>query len=707
MSRRRLLPALIVTVVTLAGPPTAGAATSIELSGGELKVIGDASRNDIEVRRVSDGYLVEDSLERLTIATGSPCFFTSSATPPHQAKCVRASELAVRVEGRPAADDIEIVGGTRGAVLDGQDGFDLLVGGPGPDTLRGGEGADDLFGEVGDDLLDGEAGPDELRGGDGEDTVSYGARDRPVSVTLTAGPADDGNATDSSPFGSRDAILFVENAIGGNGDDVLVGSDANSVLAGRGGNDTLIGEFGDDVLNGGPGADVIGGGNGVDLAFYGDRSAPVNVSLDGQPNDGNPAQDASGAGAARDRVQVDVESVLGGAAADILIGDDRGNVLQGGDGDDTIDGRAGRDDLDGGGGDDTLLGGSDADDVSGGPGQDGVSYAGRSEAVSVSLDGAADDGSAQDQFADKVDVENVTGTVFDDVLLGNASANFFDGQAGNDRLEGRAGRDTLKGSAGSDLLDGGDGVDTASYQGHPSVTVTLDGVANDGTPAGVPGAPAGGEADNALTENVTGGPLADTITGDAGSNELSGGDGDDTIRGAGGNDRVIGGAGLDVLLAEAGNDTVEANDGLTDRVDCGPDADAANLDLADRTGAFRGGGILPESAGCELQAIAPVGRLPNVSLAAERVAVDRRGRAHLTLRCPRRSHRRCAGTVRLQRLDGTDLGAGRFAIRRGGRATVLVRLRRPAGRGVARILARERDVDGRPKLTLARVRVGR
>jgi hypothetical protein len=61
--------------------------------------------------------------------------------------------------------------------------------------------------------------------------------------------------------------------------------------------------------------------------------------------------------------------------------------------------------------------------------------------------------------------------------------------------------------------------------------------------------------------------------------------------------------------------------------------------------------------------------------------------------------------MRLQRLDGTNLAAGSFTIPRGKRATVTARLRRAARRGPARILARERDIDGRPKLTLARVRL--
>jgi hypothetical protein len=260
----------------------------------------------------------------------------------------------------------------------------------------------------------------------------------------------------------------------------------------------------------------------------------------------------------------------------------------------------------------------------------------------------------------------------------------------DDRLAGRGGNDTLKGGFGTDVLEGGDGVDTATDEDHQqaAATVTLDGVANDGQPAGFNRQtlqPFDAENDNVLTENVTGGGGDDTVVGDDGPNALSGGGGEDAIRGAGDNNAIDGGEGLDALFGEAGSDLLLANDGLADQIDCGPDIDLAFADLADAGRVLRtGGNPLPDSAGCENQSLAPAGRLPNVALADELVRIDRRGRAHVALRCPRGSARRCDGTVRLQRLDGTDLGVGRFAVRKGGRATVTVRLRRAVRRGPAR-----------------------
>ena len=121
-------------------------------------------------------------------------------------------------------------------------------------------------------------------------------------------------------------------------------------------------------------------------------------------------------------------------------------------------------------------------------------------------------------------------------------------------VRGGPGNDTLR-ADGLSELDGGEGADvlqgdraSASYVSRTAgVTVTLDGVANDGVL---------GEHDNAATGSVVGGDGADALTGNAAGNEISGRagadflageDGDDTLRAAGGGiDRVEAGAGDDI-----------------------------------------------------------------------------------------------------------------------------------------------------------------
>ena len=104
----------------------------------------------------------------------------------------------------------------------------------------------------------------------------------------------------------------------------------------------------------------------------------------------------------------------------------------------------------------------------------------------------------------------------------------------------------------------------ASYASRAAtVTVTLDGVANDGAP--------GERRDNVLTGSVLGGGGADVLTGNGASNMLNGRGGDDLVTGAGGDDRLVGDAGANRLLAGPGDDRVEGS--REDTVKCGPGAD--------------------------------------------------------------------------------------------------------------------------------------
>jgi len=712
MKRGKLVPAVVV-LATLAVPTTASAATSVDLGGDALAVTGDAFRNDIEVRRVGDGYVIRDTAANLSIVAGPDCFFSD---PPREVTCRTDSEVEVTIEGRAAADELTVLGGTRRAILDGGDGTDRLVGGPGPDRLVGGPNGDTLRGANGNDVLIGEAGPDSLGGGSGIDTASYAERG-PNGVTITLPVdsfdvrADDGNNLDGPAPGLRDAILEdVENAIGSEGEDSILGNNARNSLQGRGNADVLSGRGGDDDLRGGRGPDVLNGNDGVDRAIYDDHAQPLVLSLDDAANDGNIAEDGilqspSDAGKV-DNIRADVEGVVGGDTDDVITGNLGPNRLDGGAGDDSLDGGAGNDDLHGGDGDETFLAELGADDVSGGPGRDLMTYEHRADPVAVSLDGVADDGATGAEHDNvRPDIETVTATREDDVLVGSEAGDRLDGAGGDDRLEGRGGDDSLQGGTSTDLVIGGDGVDVATYLPNQGpLVVTLDGVANDGNQGnelrGI--AP---EADNVQTEGVSGGASNDVLVGDAGPNRLDGGAGDDTLRGGGDRDIITGGPGIDSLLGEAGPDLLDANDGVRDQVSCGAGLDAVFLDLKDPD-PLRGGGFgLPESSACENQSIAPAGRLPNVAV-AKRVRIGG-GAARVKLRCPRASHVRCAGTVRLRRLDGTVLARGRFALRKGKRATLALRLRRPAGRGGAQVLARERDTDGRPKLTLARVRLVR
>jgi Ca2+-binding RTX toxin-like protein len=225
--------------------------------------------------------------------------------------------------------------------------------------------------------------------------------------------------------------------------------------------------------------------------------------------------------------------------------------------------------LNDGPGADSVMGGSGADTIypwegphpgdvyAGGDGTDLITYDGWFQhGVSVSLDGKANDGANCPATCENdnvlPDIERISGTRKDDILRGDGADNVIDGGiGGTDILAGGAGDDVLYAGPGKDAFEGGPGNDWASFGSEDRpVTVTLDGVANDG-PAG--------EHDNVEpdVENVAGGNGADHLTGDSDANILDGGPGDDVLNGGGGDDTLLPGRGTDEVAGGPGMDTVD------------------------------------------------------------------------------------------------------------------------------------------------------
>ena len=310
------------------------------------------------------------------------------------------------------------------------------------------------------------------------------------------------------------------------GDDIIDGFAGNDTLSGNAGNDTLRGGDGDDILVGGGGTDIIEGGAGVDTNSFEGIGSGVTASVA-----------ADGTGTA-DYGNIS-ESFTG---IENLTGTDNDDVL-------TATGAAANT-IFGGAGDDIIAGGGGTDILDGGEGNDTNSFVGIGADVTASLvDGTASYGMVNETF---VNFENLTGSVGDDNLTGDANANVLDGAEGDDTLIGGGGADTLiggegddvlVGGGGTDIIDGGAGIDTNSFEGIGlGVTAT---VAADGT-----GTADYGMVNETFTgiENLTGSDNDDVLiaTG-AAANTLLGGDGDDFISGGGGSDITDGGAGIDTV----------------------------------------------------------------------------------------------------------------------------------------------------------------
>jgi hypothetical protein len=152
--------------------------------------------------------------------------------------------------------------------------------------------------------------------------------------------------------------------------------------------------------------------------------------------------------------------------ADTLSGNAGDDNLTGYGGNDTLDGGPGANSLDDGAGNDVVIGGPQNDTWNAGPGTDTftpgagvdvVSYSGRTNGVTITLRGGADDGEAGEGDDAGVEAEDATGGAGNDVIVGNDLGVRLHGQAGNDSITGGAGEDRLEGEEGDDTIDSRDG----------------------------------------------------------------------------------------------------------------------------------------------------------------------------------------------------------------------------------------------------------
>ena len=263
---------------------------------------------------------------------------------------------------------------------------------------------------------------------------------------------------------------------------------------------------------------------------------------------------------------------------------ERANVLRGLSGQDALRGEAGDDVLRGGlnNAPRDLPGGTtkrSPDRLSGGPGDDlidggdvnlqepwqlalvdEVDYSTAATPVDVDLSAGTATGEGTDRL---VEIDDLVGSVHDDVLRGNDTSNEINGNAGNDLIEARAGDDEIEASPGDDTVDAGDGVDLMDYgRAHNGVTVDL-----------AAGTSTGQGNDTVVgAEDITGSLFGDQLAGDAGDNVIDAAFGNDVVHGRAGADRLFGDTGDDDLFGDEGADVLDGELG-DDSQDGGADAD--------------------------------------------------------------------------------------------------------------------------------------
>ncbi|MGE5546270.1 MAG: LamG-like jellyroll fold domain-containing protein [Solirubrobacterales bacterium] len=361
-------------------------------------------------------------------------------------------------------------------------------------TLNGTAASEIVFGTQGDDTLVSGGGADLMLGGAGNDVYSVSVANK-LALTI----ADSTGVDTINLAGGQDYLLsgisrvgddlVIKNTNGGqivikhqySGDGVeylsfdgkdgvnlstatsgsiIVGTAGDDLIVGTAAAETLVGNGGEDVFFGGGGADTFVGSNtrtswgsieGGTVAFLGTTDKLIaNLSADGI--------EALVSGTSGTVTQV---LANGATVTSTLI-----NITE-------IDGGSGADTFIGGQGHFYFSGGAGNDKIVGDPEWSGVTagYWNSPQGVKVNLtDGNLSLGgtnvakhSALDGFGSTdslVDVHNVEGSQFADIIQGGNDSNYLDGGAGKDTLIGGGGCDVLTvGINDYDVADGGEGYD--------------------------------------------------------------------------------------------------------------------------------------------------------------------------------------------------------------------------------------------------------
>ncbi|MFI7520212.1 hypothetical protein [Micromonospora globbae] len=445
------------------------------------------------------------------------------------------------------------------------------------DHVTVGHGANTVYGNGGDDVLgvradDRPSGSNLLVGGPGGDTINGGRGNDTIHTFDTTVPAgvDENGTGDAGLTNQVDTGSGQDVVHGSAGTDLVVSHSANGQtgrLYGYGADDVLIGGYGTDEVFGGPGDDHV-------IA---------------EPSEVGPAGDDDGYGRFREvvhtplptGVQSQTKLLVGGAGRDHVIGGDGGAVVFGDRhlpdetcGDATLaDGQPAPSDQ---GDRDLILGGAGVDRVAAGGGDDRADLGGGDDLACGQLgNDTLHLGAGADRAWGADGVDQLHGDGDDDLLFGNAGDDGLHGGDGVDTVEGNAGDDQLFGGPAGDVLYGGgrvagagDGQDRIYGEDGPDRIVGDNGSARVGDVGPYPLDLAGDEPGAGAGDVISGGPDddvaygglgGDRVDGDGGHDQLEGNNGADVVHGNAGRDEIVGGSSQE---AAAGTGRPDAGDQL-------------------------------------------------------------------------------------------------------------------------------------------------
>lgn len=364
----------------------------------------------------------------------------------------------------------------------------------------------------------------------GIDTLDLSGYSTRQNVSLNPGSINDVGTRGATETVAIALDTWIENVVGGSGNDTLKGNTEDNILIGGDGNDNLDGNSGNDtvVFDGlysdydivvendvctvsGVFTDTV-----TDVEYFQFDDITLDYAAlsgggqdDGLTQEGGDSRDTLHGTGGNDQLYGHdrndtlygyrgADRLYGGDNRDTLVGNRGDDILDGGRGNDLLLGGDGNDSLIGGRGKDTLLGENDDDTLVGDDGKDWL-YGGTGNDI---VQGGDDNDIA---FGDAGD-DTVRGGEGNDVLFGGRGTDIITASGGSDELHGNKGDDTLRGGADADILRGGHDADTLDGQGGH-----------------------------------------DTLYGNRGSDTLYGGNGDDTLYGNKDADQLYGGNGQDTL----------------------------------------------------------------------------------------------------------------------------------------------------------------
>ena len=333
-----------------------------------------------------------------------------------------------------SSDDVMVGLNVNGDIFNGEAGDNTMIGGGGNNTF---------------DLWSDGPGTDYsnyINGGSGFNTLDYSQSPGAVNVNMATG-------TTSNYYGGTDYFSNIEQVVGSDYNDWLIGGSTGVEFNAGTGNETMIGGTGNvtfDIRTHNPGSnfsDYIAGGSGYNILNYSGAPGPVNVNM--------ATETTSNYYGGTDYFS-NIQEVLGSAYNDALTASSTSALFNGEGGNNTMVGGAGNDLFelwsDGPGTDNSNY-------INGGGGINTLDYSQSPGPVNVNLMTGQSSNyyGGTDYFSN---IQDVVGSPFNDVLVANGAGTVLSGEGGNDTFEFVEGH-----TNGATVTDFASGTDSILFNG--------------------------------------------------------------------------------------------------------------------------------------------------------------------------------------------------------------------------------------------------